>query len=501
MSDTKRKKIPPLSKSRFMAGLQCHKRLYFECFNRDLADPVGEQQQAIFDTGTRVGEVARKLYPGGMLITEDYLHHKDAMKSTEKALSDSSVPALFEAAFRYEDIRIRADILVRVDDDCFDLIEVKSTTRVKDENIPDVGVQLYVLNGCGIKIRHTYIGHINREYIYPGGDYDFSQLFCVEDATYRAQTLLPGIPGLLVEMRHLLQSSEPPDIKIGRHCSKPYECPFYGHCHTDLPEHHVFQLPRAREKLFRSLDEAGIDDIRSISADFSGLSELQKRVRDCVVNDHVYLDKALAKTLEQLEHPVHFLDFETFNPALPLYAGTRPYQIIPFQWSNHILERNGQVRHEEFLFEGPDDPRESFTTSLLETLGTKGSIVVYSSFEAARIRELANTFPDLANELLNVIDTRIVDLLQLIRNYCYHPLFHGSFSIKSVLPALVPGFDYTDLTINDGMMASIAYAEMRRPETVPERRGFLKEGLLSYCKRDTEAEVQLYNMLRDRSIV
>ena len=500
MSNASRKELPPLSKSRFMAGLQCHKRLYFECFNRDLADLVDEQQQAIFDTGTEVGELARNLHPGGLLITEDYLHHKDAMKSTEKALSDPSMPAVFEAAFRYDDIRIRADILVRADNDCFDLIEFKSTTKVKEENIPDVSVQLYVLNGCGIKVRSTYIGHINREYIYPGGDYDLNQLFLVENVTDQALALLPEIPRLLAEMRHSLQSSEPPEIKIGKHCSKPYVCPYYGHCHTDLPQHHVFQLPWAREKLYRSLDEAGIDDIRSIPADFPGLNTIQKRVRDCVVNRHFYLDRELVKTLQAFDYPIHFLDFETFNPALPLYPGTRPYQMIPFQWSNHILEKSGQLTHEKFLHEGPDDPRESFTKNLLETLGAKGSIVVYSSFEAARIRELANTFPSLANELLNLIDTRIVDLLKLVRKYCYHPLFHGSFSIKSVLPALVPGFDYNDLAINDGMMASIAYAEMRRPETVPERRDFLKEGLLSYCKRDTEAEVQLYQMLKKRSI-
>ena len=494
------KKIPPLSKSRFMAGLQCHKRLYLECFNRDLADDVDEQQQAVFDTGTGVGELARGLYPGGLLITEDYLHHKEAIKSTEKALSDISIPALFEAAFRYDDIRIRADILVRAGDDCYDLIEFKSTTRVKNENIPDVSVQLYVLNGCGITVHGAFLGHINREYIYPGGDYDLNQLFLVEDVTDQALAFLPEIPGLLTEMRHSLQSTSPPEIKIGRHCTKPYTCPYYGHCHTDLPEHHVFQLPRARKKLFRSLDEAGIDDIRNIPDDFPGLNPIQKRVRDCVVTGDFFMDEELKKTLRQLEHPIHFLDFETFNPALPLYAGTRPYQIIPFQWSNHILDKSGQLAHEKFLHEGPDDPRESFTKSLLETLGAEGSIVVYSSFEASRMRELANIFPDLADKLLNLIDTRIVDLLQLVRNHCYHPLFHGSFSIKSVLPALVPGFDYNGLAINDGMTASIAYAELRRPETVPERRDFLKEGLLSYCKHDTEAEVQLYQMFRNHPI-
>lgn len=498
MSNSARKEVPALSKSRFMAGLQCHKRLYLECYHRELADPVSEGQQAVFDTGTNIGELARMLYPGGLLIAEDYLHHEEAMQTTERALPNTKVPALFEAAFRYDDIRIRADILVRADDGRFDLIEVKSSTQVKDEYIPDIAVQLYVLNGCGVQVRRACLGHINREYVYPGGEYDLHQLFTVDDVTDRALTYLAEVPGLLAGMRQPLLDAEPPDIKIGKQCAKPYVCQFFGHCHVDLPEHHVSRLPRISDNLLAAFEEMGIDDIRDIPADFTGLSVVQQRIRDCVVNDHVHLDGELAERLQELDHPIHFLDFETFNPALPLYPGTRPYDIIPFQWSDHILDEQGQLRHEEFLFDDPGDPREPFTTSLLETLGTRGSIVVYSSFEASRMRELAAAFPALADDLSTLIDTRIVDLLQLMRRYCYHPLFHGSFSIKSVLPALVPDLDYTDLDINDGMMASLAFAEMRRPETDSERRRFLREGLRSYCKRDTEAEVRLYQMLKER---
>ena len=500
MNDNVRKEIPALSKSRFMAGLQCHKRLYLECFHRELEDPVGEAQQAVFDTGTEVGEIARRLYPGGLLIAEDHLHHEEAAATTAKALPDASIPALFEAAFRHDDIRIRADILARTGDGRFDLIEVKSSTQIKEEYIPDVAVQLYVLNGCGVPVRRACLGHVNRAYVYPGGEYDLPQLFSIEDVTDRALAYAAEVPRLLAEMRRPLLGSEPPEIKIGKQCARPYVCGFFGYCHPDLPEHHISTLPRVSDTLLSAFEEMGIEDIRDIPDDFVGLSFVQQRVRDCVVNDHLHLDGELADRLRELEHPIHFLDFETFNPALPLYPGTRPYDIIPFQWSDHILGRSGSLRHEEFLFDGPGDPRESFTTSLLETLGDRGSIVVYSSFEASRIRELARAFPARADNLSAVIETRIVDLLQLVRRHCYHPLFHGSFSIKRVLPALVPGLDYSDLDISDGMTASLAYAEMRRPETATERRRFLKESLLSYCKRDTEAEVRLYRMLKDRTI-
>jgi len=494
MSVARREQIPPLSKSRFNYGLQCHKRLYLECFNRELADPVDEQQQALFDTGHEVGELARKLYTSGLLIKEDHLHHADAMISTNAVLSDATLPALFEAAFLHDDIRIRADILARADDGCFDLIEFKSGAQIKDENIPDAGVQLFVLNGCGIQVRRTCIGHLNKEYIYPGGEYDLGQLFCIEDVTDQVLQWQPEIPMLLDEMRRPLWNPEPPDIKAGRQCSRPNKCSFHGHCHADEPEHPAGKLPMASEKLLQSLAEAGIADIRDIPDGFAGLNATQKRVRDCVINDCLYLESELAHHLQQLEYPIHFLDFETFSPALPIYVGTRPYQVIAFQWSNHILEKSGELRHEQFLYDGTDDPRESLAKSLLKTLGSRGSIVVYSSFEATRIRELAAAFPGMSADLLSLHD-RVVDLLQLVRKHCYHPAFHGSFSIKTVLPALVPDLDYSDLEINDGILASLAYAEMRRPETTPGRRESLKQGLLAYCKRDTEAEVRLFQTL------
>ena len=490
-----RDKIPLLSKSRFMSGLQCHKQLYLECFHPELATPPNEQQQAVFDAGTEVGALARGLFAGGLLIEEEYFRHDDAMKSTQTALADSQVSTMYEAAFLHNGVRTRIDILTRTSEGSYDMIEVKSSTQVKEEYIPDVGIQLYILDGSGIDIRRACLGFVNKEYVYPGGEYDLSQLICIEDITDVAQGIQPEIPQLLEEMRNPLWNIEAPEIKTGRQCSRPYECSFYGHCHAGEPEHHISQMPRASEKLLQSLEEAGIGDIRDIPVDFTGLNSTQQRVRDCVVNNRFHLDSELPQALQQLEYPIHFLDFETFNPALPLYVGTRPYQIIPFQWSNHILANSGELRHEEFLHEGDDDPREPFARSLLQTLGTNGSIVVYSSFEAARIRELAAAFPSLSTDLLGLLESRVVDLLQLVRKHCYHPEFHGSFSIKSVLPALVPDLDYTDLEINDGGMASVAYAEMRRPGIMPDRRDYLRKSLLEYCKRDTEAEVRLYKVL------
>jgi len=483
-----------LSKSRFMTGLQCHKGLYFSCYYPKLADPIGLAQQAIFDTGTKVGELARNIYPGGTLIKENHFQHEQAMKSTQKALQNPSIPIIYEAAFLYDDIRIRADILVRTNDGLFDLIEIKSTTKTKEEHIPDVAIQLYVLHGCGINIRRASLGHLNNEYVYEGDDYELDKLFQIDDITIEAKDKIPEIVLQLHDMREMLYQAEPPDIKVGRQCSTPYNCAFQGHCYSSVPEYYILQLPRVSKEILATLDAAGIEDIRDIPIDFAGLNAIQQRVRDCVVNNRIYLDTDIAGELNQLEYPIHFLDFETFNPALPLYIGTSPYKVIPFQWSNHILNEDGSIRHEEFLHDGFDDPRVEFARTLLQTLGDEGSIVGYSSFEAARIKELMQVLPHLSDELHN-LPPRMVDLLKFVRAHCYHPEFHGSFSIKSVLPALVPDLGYSDLEINDGGLASIAYAEIVNPDTKQERRDHLRKCLLDYCERDTEAEVRLFQML------
>jgi len=487
---------PKLSKSRFMAGLQCHKRLYLECFHFDLADPLDEGRQAILDAGTRIGELARDLYSGGVLIEEDHLHHGKAVSSTEKALADSSVQTIWEAAFVYDGVRIRADILTRSGIDTFDLIEVKAGTSVKKEHIPDVAVQLYVLRGCGIQVNRVHLAHLNKEYVYKGGDYDFEELFLVEDVTEDAYELLSDVPLALHEMRLSLRGPEAPFVEIGRHCMKPYTCPFYGYCHINQSKHHISELPVAREKLLQSLEEAGIDDIRHIPENFPGLNEIQRRVRDCVVNNQAYFDPKLAEALRKLVYPIHFLDFETFGSALPLYIGTRPYQLVPFQWSNHTIIGNGELGHQEFLYDGFDDPREPFAKSLLEALGSSGPIVVYTGYEAMCIRELAMVLPDLHDALMVLAETRLVDLHKLIRDNCYHPEFHGSFSIKSVLPALVPDLDYSDLEVSDGMQAQAAYMDMVQQETPAHRKSQLRRSLLAYCKRDTEAEVRLFEVLK-----
>ncbi len=491
-----RDKIPLLSKTRLSAGLQCHKRLFLECYSPELADPIDPGQQAIFDSGTAVGELARERIPNGCLIEEEHYLHAKAVATTKEALADRTVPAIYEAAFTHDGIRVRVDILARRRGDVFDLVEVKSSTGVHEQHFPDVGIQLHVVEGAGIKVRRAILLHIDRDYVYEGGPLDVGRLFHLEDVTAGAREFIQSAaPSAIAGMRQALEQDEPPPIDIGRHCTRPYRCAFYEYCREGAPDHHIEQLPRASAGLLDRLAEAGIRDIGDIPAAFPGLSELQQRVRQCVSSGQIYVEPGLKAALNGVTYPVHFLDFETFSPALPTYPGTRPYQVIPFQWSLHIRDGSGELCHQAFLADGDDDPRERFTISLLDAVGSEGTIVAYSGYEQSTIRQLAADHATYAERLLG-LDDRFLDLLEVIRRHYYHPNFHGSYSIKAVLPAVVAGAGYRDLEIQDGNEASLTFTQMMSAEMEEDERKRIRKALLAYCRRDTEAMVWIFDALR-----
>lgn len=486
---------PKLSKSRFMSGLQCHKRLYLECYARELAEATDPYTRAIFDTGARVEALARRRHAGGVLVAEDHLHHEDAIERTRGALADPTVPAVYEAAFTWNDVRIRADILVRVTGDVFDLLEVKSSTSAKPEHEGDVAIQLAVLRGSGVRIRRVGLVHLNRGYVYGGGEYDLARLFACQDLTEVARTRQPEVLAALQSMRGALRGDEPPLIAVGSHCETPYWCPFFEHCHEGLPEDGLARLPKAGARLRERLAAAGIVAVADIPLDFPGLTSLQCRALAAMRSGERFCDPEIRGVLSAVQYPLHFLDFETFMPALPLYAGTRPYDAIPFQWSDHVIHGDGSLDHREYLHDGAGDPRRPFAESLLESLGESGSIVVYSNYEEHRLADLGAWLPDLASRIAS-LRPRLLDLLRVIRRHVYDAGFNGSFSLKSVLPALVPELGYDDLAISDGGLASLAFEESQAASTAPERRTELREQLRAYCGRDTLALVELFRLLR-----
>ncbi len=480
-----------------MAGLQCLKRLYLDVNHRHLADPVDPGQQAVFDAGHAVGELARQRFPGGTLVEAKYYEQVRAERSTRVLLSDASVPALYEAAFSFEGIRTRVDILARAEGGkAFDLIEVKSSTRLKErEHLPDVSIQLHVVEGAGVPVRRVFLMHIDTDYVYQGGYHDLERLFHLEDVTDIARDYVADVaPGRLAEMWSVLRLADTPGIETGRHCKSPYRCTFFGHCHADDPEHPIAELPRLSQSDEERLRGLGIRDIGGIPPDAGDLTDIQRRVIGCVASGTAYIGPNLAARLSEIGSPASFLDFETITPAIPLFAGTRPYHLIPFQWSLHVRDADGSLSHREYLHGDSGDPREALIESLLEAVPAGGSIVAYSGYEARVLRQLAVEFPGYQAPLLHLVE-RLVDLLPIVRDTYYRPEFHGSFSIKSVASALVPDLAYDDLEIADGLAASAAYLRLLTGEVPGPDAARIRDSLLTYCARDTEAMVGVYEAL------
>jgi hypothetical protein len=359
-----------------------------------------------------------------------------------------------------------------------------------------VAIQLHVLEGVGIRTSRVGLMLIDNSYVYQGGPYDLEQLFRLEDVTWETRDFLASTaPQALADMRRVLKEDRAPNVNVGVHCTVPYQCPFYAHCHQDEPEHPIYQLPRISARVLKGMEGTGVRDIRDIPPGFTGLTGLQKRIRDCVISGQAYIAPGLAAELEGIKSPVRFLDFETISPALPLYAGTRPYQTVPFQWSLHMLGSDGGLGHRWFLHDDITDPRADFLAALLDEVGSQGAIVVYSSYEKSVLNQLALLFPRYESPLAELA-CRLFDLLPVIRDHCYHPDFRGSFSIKYVLPALVPDMSYASLEIQDGSAASFVFAQMIDPRTAAPQRGQIRQALLDYCGQDTLAMVRLFQTLR-----
>ena len=490
---------PRLSKSTYLTGKQCHLRLWHDFHTHDLAAPVGEALQLVFDTGHEVGELACRRYPGGHLVAHDHKHVAQALEETRQVIEAGAAPALFEAAFEHEHVLVRADVLQRLPEGGWRLVEVKSTTRLKQVFVHDVAVQLWVLRGAGLDVRDAAVLTLNRDYVYDGVRLDVDALFKLRPVFEEATVLLEGIGGEAREMQAMLRQSEAPAVAPGSHCFTPYSCPYYAHCTRDMaqPDHGIGELPRLRDRRRADLHEAGISEIKDIPDDFP-LNPLQQVVRTAVRQGRIQVHGNLRKTLAAIKPPVRHLDFETFAPAIPRFAGTQPYQPIPFLFSVHT-ERGGQPpAHVDYLHEGDHDPRPMFAERLLDAVGEQGTICVYSSYERRMLQALAAAVPRRAAALA-AVGARLFDLLPVVSNCCYDPEFRGSFSLKSVLPALAPDMGYEDLAIADGNLAAAQYQRALANANAAERQRTFDD-LRAYCQRDTLATLKLREALDELAL-
>ncbi len=490
-------KTPRLSKSKFLSGLQCHKRLYLEIHQPFLATKPDAATQAMFDMGTEVGELARSRFPGGVLVTAGHRQTEAALAQTAELVQDLTVPAIFEAAFLHSGVLIRADIVERVLTEegqprGWRLIEVKSSTKIKDVHLEDLAVQSEVILGAGLTLVSVCLMHINTGYLYGDGAIDLTELFAIQDLSEAVAQRRAEVPKRLAEMTRMLLQTQFPAIEPDRHCHTPYECPFWEHCTKDKPPRWIHYLPGSKQ-VVSQLTQQGVTTIDEIPAE-TKLSPVQRRVKENVE----WVSEKLGATLKTVRFPVHHLDFETVMLAVPRFPETRPYQALPVQWSNHIEQDHGDIVHHEYLHGEGTDPRKQLAEALLESLGSKGSICVYSPYEKSVIEQLAEVLP-LLRTALHALVKRIWDLHPIVRDHYYHPHFDGSYSLKEILPVLVPSMGYADLAIKEGGHAATQYYRMVFVETDWIERAKIQEALLAYCKRDTLAMVELRRALMEKA--
>ncbi|MEY3370579.1 MAG: hypothetical protein RLZZ361_1249 [Cyanobacteriota bacterium] len=488
----------PISKSQYLKGLQCHKALWLLKNKPELKSKVTEATQAIFEQGTEVGKLAQKLFPSGIEIEFNPKNFAGMIAQTKEILDTNSAITIYEATFDYNGCFAMLDILVKTTEG-LEIYEVKSSTGAKDVYLEDLSFQVYILQSLGYKVTKASLININNEYIYNGLELNLKELFKIENFTHQLFTRAKHVPNLVTKMQSALAGNEP-DIEIGSHCDKPYECDFKGYCWSHIPEVSVFSLSNARGKDW-DLYNQGYIKLEDIPLTKSVLSQISNKhiqqIESYVQNKTHINQEAIAKELAKLKFPIAFLDFETYQDAIPQHAGTRPFEQIPFQYSLHILETpESELGHKEFLADPNQDPRKDFITTLLSDLPATGSIVVYNrSFEAGVLEKLAGYFPELEPSIKDVLE-RFFDLMLFFqrRDY-YHPDMHGSYSIKKVLPALIPELRHSDLAISDGGSASRAFVNLRNLKD-PNEIKRVRDNLLAYCKLDTLAMVEIWRVLQ-----
>jgi len=484
-----------LSKSSFLSGLQCQKRLYLQKYRRDLLPEISTAQQFIFSQGTQVGELAQQLFPGGKDATpESYFDFGPSVAQTKRWIEEG-VEVIYEAAFQFDQVLAAVDVLVK-DEVGWKAYEVKSSTQVKGVNLDDAAIQYYAITQSGIALKDISIVHINNQYI-KRGEIDINELFHIESVLEDVLERQAWIPQKIVDLKAVIQNRTEPQVSIGPHCNDPYECDLKGYCWSHVPEYSVFNINNLRSDNKWELYEQGIMGLDEIPDEYP-LGEKQRMQMESEKSGEVIIQKEeIEDFFNQLNYPLYFLDFETFSTAVPIMDGTKPYQQIVFQYSLHIQkEPGGELIHKEYL---ADASNNNFLPHLIQQMiqdcGTSGDIVVYNQgFESGKIRDLIEMYPAFQQDLNGML-SRIVDLMiPFQKRWYYTPEMKGSYSIKYILPALVPELSYKDLEVQEGGTASSLFSMMVAGlfEGDLEKT---RQDLLEYCKLDTLAMVRILEKL------
>lgn len=487
-----------LSKSHYTTGIQCPKALWLKKYKSEVLAPIDESAETRFKAWHNVGELACDLFPNGVKV--DFNPNlKQMVKETIKLL-DSGVSVIYEAAFSFENTLVIVDIF-EIDSEGVSIYEVKSSTSLKEIYLHDVSIQYYTLENLGYKIKSANVVYLNNNYE-RGDELDIKELFIIDDVTETIKSLQEAVPTNLQTFQTYLADKETePNIDIGKHCKNPYECLALDYCwkvQREIPDYSIFNIFNLGSKKQIELYSQGIVDVDDIPDDFD-LTANQKAAVNNYKSKQTYIDKTSIKEfLKTLTYPIYHLDFETFQQAIPEFKGLSPYEQIPFQYSLHIEYEDGRLEHKEFLSNDGVDPRYELSKSLVENIPSNATVLAYNmSFEKGVIRKLANLYGEFTYVLMNIHDNMQDLMIPFQKKWYATSSMKGSYSIKYVLPALVPemekAYKALDL-IHNGGEAMNAYANMSNLSN--EDKIAHRKALLEYCKLDTLAMVKIIDILK-----
>jgi hypothetical protein len=493
--------MPIISKSRFVSGIQCSKKVYFDVYRKDLKPIISDQQELLFSTGHEIGRLAQKAFPNGKDASpESYYDFTPSINQTKQWINDG-VETIYEAAFSSNDVLAALDILHQTKNERW-AIEVKSSSELKDYHLSDASLQYWVMSSSGFKPDKFFLMHINTAFV-KKGEINPNDFFTLVDITNQVIEKQLWVEENIEHLKKVLSFKEAPIVEIGKHCNSPFSCDYIHHCWEKIPEQSVFNLysPKGLDwKLYKQGIVKIIDIPEGVSLNHRQILQVEGQKKATS-----YIDKInISAFLSTLKFPLYFFDFETIFPALPILDGTRPFQQVPFQYSLHIKQdSNSTLQHKEFLANPIDfqygssvNPLKALIEQLKLDFLSSGSIMAYNaSFEIDVLKKLSIAFPE-DKEFIDDIISRFVDLLIPFRSaWYYKPEMGASASIKAVLPAIAPEFSYKDLEISNGGLASNTFLNMITNKFNGDEAK-VRESLLKYCERDTLGMVIIWEELK-----
>ncbi len=485
---------PPITKLLFASGVQCAKRLYLDYHYPERIPELPPDRQELAETGRKLVSLARTAFPNGITVDEE---GEAAVQKTAEILSKPGPVAIFDAAFRSEDIEVRTDIALRDTNGELDVFEVKSGTKVKPRHILDLALQAFTIEGMGLKVRNTVLLHVNPQYRHEGGaKYPVNRLFKNLDVTAKVRRRLERVANTIPSFRSLLVDESTLDLPMGTWCTQPFVCPYFERCSAQAPKHPLLELPDITRSQEYALHEQAIEDVTQVDPDQPGLTLRQRRALRAVREGGLVVEPFVTEELDEVESPIHFVSIQYLLEVLPRYEGTRPWQALPYHWSDCVLSEDGSVELTQFLARDRSDPRPEFVRRLYEQLQGAGSLLFFSPYHEHRLRSMLDDVTAVKSMIRAVLNLPIVELGRLVDSGVYHAEFRGRFDLESVAHALISDYTANGPEISNPRVANLAYQRMLRPRTKATTRDELSEQIAALGARESESIMKIYLRLK-----